>query len=210
MAIQVTKQVQKNPFISYILSDQVWWYNIKWSLSDSKNYICKFMQANLWRHKLLHFHLPFWIWKRWKGREKITKVWISQERKNFLDEIKNILHSFWRPIIWWKNKNLIRNSGHKLSYHPEQEYNYYVQVIFKILCSCILYFSFTASLEKSLWKKPSRYFNLHLKVTWTTLEPDSHTEWGHHWHLRCLTGFYRASWHRFFHNVIIWWLGCSV
>ena len=44
----------------------------------SKNYICKFMQTNLWHRKILHFHLPFWIWK---GREKITKIWISQEWK---------------------------------------------------------------------------------------------------------------------------------
>ena len=33
-------------FISYILSDQVSWHNIKWFLSYCKNYICKFMQAN--------------------------------------------------------------------------------------------------------------------------------------------------------------------
>ena len=48
---------------------------------NSKNSICKFMQANLWNHKLFHFHLPFWTWKVWKRREKITKIWTSQERK---------------------------------------------------------------------------------------------------------------------------------
>ena len=80
VALQVMKQVQKHSFISYVLSDQVWWCNIKRFLSYSKNYICKFMQANLW-HKLFHFHLPFWIWTVWKGREKITKNWISRERK---------------------------------------------------------------------------------------------------------------------------------
>ena len=48
---------------------------------NSKNSICKFMQANLWHHKLFHFHLPFWIWKVWRGREKITKIWLSRERK---------------------------------------------------------------------------------------------------------------------------------
>ena len=36
--------------ISYILSDQVWWCNIKWFLSYPKNYTCKFMQANPWHH----------------------------------------------------------------------------------------------------------------------------------------------------------------
>ena len=74
-------QVQKNSFISYILSDQVWWYTIKQFLSYSKNCICKFMQTNSWHHKLFHFHLSFWIWKAWKGKKKITKTWISRERK---------------------------------------------------------------------------------------------------------------------------------
>ena len=50
VALQATKQVQKNSFISYVLSDQVWWCNIKWFFSYSKNYICKFMQANSWHH----------------------------------------------------------------------------------------------------------------------------------------------------------------
>ena len=66
------------------------------------------MQANLWHHKLFHFPLPFWIWKVWK-RGKNTKIWISREEKQlFSFLIKNVFHSFWRPIIWWKNKNLIK------------------------------------------------------------------------------------------------------
>ena len=55
--------------------------DIRQCLSYSKNYIGKFMQANSWYHKLFHFHLCFWIWKVWKGREKITKIWISREQK---------------------------------------------------------------------------------------------------------------------------------
>ena len=78
---QVTKQIQKKSFISYVLSDHVWWRNAERFLSYSKNCICKFMRANLWHHKLIHFHLPFWIWKVLKGRKKITKLWISRERK---------------------------------------------------------------------------------------------------------------------------------
>ena len=54
--------------------------DVKKFLSYYKNYICKFMQVNSW-HKLFHFHLSFWIWKVWKGREKITKNWISRKRK---------------------------------------------------------------------------------------------------------------------------------
>ena len=74
-------QVHKNFFISYIISDQVWYCTIKRFLSYSKNYTCKFMQANSWHHKLFHFHLFFWIWKVWKGRGKIIKIWISREQK---------------------------------------------------------------------------------------------------------------------------------
>ena len=78
-----------------------------------QNYICKFTQANSWHHKWFHFHLSFFIWKVWKGMENITKTWISRERNSFLDEI-NIFNSFWRAIIWWKSKKLIKNSRPKL------------------------------------------------------------------------------------------------
>ena len=84
------------------------------------------MQTKLW-HKLFHFHLPFRIWKVWKGRENLQKFEYLENEKSFLDEIKSIFHSFWRPIIWSKNKKLIKNSRHKLNvverttaknYHP--------------------------------------------------------------------------------------------
>ena len=74
VTLQVTKQVQKNSFICYKLSDHVWWCNVKQFLSYSKNYNCKFMQANPWHHKLFHFLLSFWIWKVWKGREKFLNI----------------------------------------------------------------------------------------------------------------------------------------
>ena len=68
-------------FFIYILFDQVWWCNVKQFLSCSENYIGKFMQVNSWHHRLFHFDLSFRIWKVWEGREKITKIWISWERK---------------------------------------------------------------------------------------------------------------------------------
>ena len=49
-----------------------------------------------------------------KEKEKLQKTEYLKNKKSFLDEIKKIFHSFWRAIIWWKNKNLIKNSGHKL------------------------------------------------------------------------------------------------
>ena len=103
-----SSQNQKNSFICYILSDQVWWCNVKQFLSYSKNCICKFMQANSW-HKLLHFHFSFWIWKVWKGRGKFTKIWISKKWKEFF-RWKNIFCSFWRAIIWWNNNTIVDTS----------------------------------------------------------------------------------------------------
>ena len=98
-----------NSFIS-VLSDHVWWCNIKPFLSYSKirwHLLTKLddiwnYDANSRHHKIFHFHLPFWIWKVWKEREKTTKIWISQDRKELLDEIKSSLHSFWKAIIWSK------------------------------------------------------------------------------------------------------------
>ena len=45
---------------------------------------------------------------------EIQKFEYLENKKSFLDDIKNIFHSFWRPIIWWKNINLVNNSRHKL------------------------------------------------------------------------------------------------
>ena len=42
-----------------------------WASPYSKNCTWKFMQANWQHHKLLDFHLFFWIWEVWKGREKM-------------------------------------------------------------------------------------------------------------------------------------------
>ena len=92
--LQVMKQVHKNFFISYILPDQVWRFNIKQFLSYSKNCTWKLMQTNSWQHKLFHFHLSFWIWKVWKGRGEITKTWISRKRKEFFRSNKKYFSQF--------------------------------------------------------------------------------------------------------------------
>ena len=92
VALQVTKQVQKNIFIRYVLPDQVWWCYVKQFLSYSKNHICKFMQVNSWHQKLFHFHLSFSMWKVRKDRGKITKIGISRERKEFFRWNKNSGH----------------------------------------------------------------------------------------------------------------------
>ena len=58
-------------------------------MSYSKKYICKSMQANLWHHKLFHFHLSFWMGKVWKWRENNLK-----NEKGFFDEHKVDRNSF--------------------------------------------------------------------------------------------------------------------
>ena len=57
---------------------------------------------------------PFESGKSGKEEEKIQKFEYLENKKSFLDEIKNIFHGFWRATIWWKNKKLMKNSRHKL------------------------------------------------------------------------------------------------
>ena len=52
--------------------------------------------------------LKQWPTGRKKGRTEIQKFEYLESEKSFLDEIKSIFHSFWKTIIWWKNKNLMR------------------------------------------------------------------------------------------------------
>ena len=49
---------------------------------------------------------PLESWKCGKEGEKLQKFEYLENEKSFFDEIKNIFHSFWRAINWWKNKNL--------------------------------------------------------------------------------------------------------
>ena len=116
---------------SYVLFDQVWWCNITRFLSYSKNHACKlnFMQVNSWHHKSFLFHLTFRIWKKWKRRRKLQKFEYLENGKNFLDETKNIFYSFWRAMIWWKNKNLIKIADKNFNGTVEKELiNYRLRV----------------------------------------------------------------------------------
>ena len=51
------------------------------------------MQTNSW-HKSFHFHLSFESGKCGKGGKKLQKFEYLKNGKSFLDEIKNIFHSF--------------------------------------------------------------------------------------------------------------------
>ena len=80
--------------------------------------IPKIVSSNLCKpiHDINYFTSiwPFESGKCWKEGKKLQKLEYLENEKSFLDEIKNIFHSFWRATISWKNKNLIKNSGHKL------------------------------------------------------------------------------------------------
>ena len=83
---------EKSLYLLYVIwPSLIMWCKAVFELS--RNYICKFMHVNSW-HQLFHFHLSFWIWKVRKGREKLQKFEYLENEKSFLDEIKNIFHSF--------------------------------------------------------------------------------------------------------------------
>ena len=75
--------------------------------------------ANLCKpiHGIINYSIsicPFESGKYWEEEENLQKLEYFDNEKSFSEEIKNIVHSFWRVITWWKNKKMIKNSGHKL------------------------------------------------------------------------------------------------
>ena len=88
------EQVQKNSLISYVLSDQVWWCNIQWFLSSSKNYTCKFMQAHLWHYKYSTSICPFESRKCGMEGKKLQSLNISRTKKAFLKKQKTFFIVF--------------------------------------------------------------------------------------------------------------------
>ena len=67
---------------------------------------------------------PIESWKCRKEGKKLQTFEYLKNEKSFLDEMKNIFHSFQRAIIWWKNKNLIKDSRHKLYYCCELKHKF--------------------------------------------------------------------------------------
>ena len=97
--------------VYYILSDQVWLYNIKrffglFQKLHKQIYACQFMTSWI-------IPLPF-VLLNLESLEREVKL----QQFNYLENEKSILkwnkkhfHNFGRAIVWWKNKNLIKNSG---------------------------------------------------------------------------------------------------
>ena len=122
MALHVTKQVQKNSFFSYVLSNQLWWCILKQFLSYSKNYISRFMQTKLWQHKLFHFCLSFWICPHKKPKpekpifNRYSKHWKKQDltEKNWEKERKT-----WYMLLMRFNWVLVRFNQILRRFNPE-------------------------------------------------------------------------------------------
>ena len=81
--------------------------------------ISKIASANLCKpiHDIINYSIsicPFLSGKCGKEGKKLQKYEYLENENSFFDEIKNTFHSFGRAINLWKNKNLIKNSGHKL------------------------------------------------------------------------------------------------
>ena len=107
------RQWKKNLSYLYYLTK---FDGIKWS---GFWIIPKIISSNLCKpmHDIINYSTsicPFESRKSGREEEKIPKFEYLENKKSFWNEIKNIFHSFWRAIIWWKNKNLIKNSGRKL------------------------------------------------------------------------------------------------
>ena len=110
--LQVPKQVQKDSFIRYILSNQVWWVIPKITSANS----CKSI------HDIINYSTSICLFESGKcGKEgkKLQKFEYLENKKSFVDEIKNIFH---RAIILWKNKNLIKNSTQALRIIKKDQY----------------------------------------------------------------------------------------
>ena len=104
-SFQVTKQGQKNSFISQTKFDNL--------MQSGFWVIPKITFANLCEpiHDIINYFTsicPFESGKCGKEGTELQTFEYLGNKNSFLDEIKNIFHCFWRAIIYWKNKNLTK------------------------------------------------------------------------------------------------------
>ena len=68
-------------------------------------------------HDIINYSIsicPLESGKCGKEGKKLQKIEYLENEKSFVDEIKNIFHSFLKDYHLVKNKHLTKNSGHKL------------------------------------------------------------------------------------------------
>ena len=73
--------------------------------------------------------------KKMEG-QKYNKFDYLKNEKSFFAEIKSTLHSFWRAIIWWKNKKLIKIAD--TSFNEAFSYWFFKIILFIILLKNLL------------------------------------------------------------------------
>ena len=102
----------------------------------SKKCVIEFLFRQLimsWTLRFIFDHPPKqWPTGRKRGKGRNTKKWISWERKRFLDEIKSIFHSFWRAIIWWKNKNLMKTADTSFNKRSLKRFKYWAILLYNL------------------------------------------------------------------------------
>ena len=85
------KQARKNSFISYVLSGQLWWCNIKRILKIKSANLCKTI------YEVINYFTsicPFESGRGGEERKKLQKFEYLESEKSFLAEIKIIFHIF--------------------------------------------------------------------------------------------------------------------
>ena len=97
--------------------------------------------ANLWKpiHEIINYSIsicPFESGKCGKEEQKLQKFEYLENEKSFLDETKNIFHSFSRAITWWKNKNL-KNTSFKLFLQQYRLTEFLLRLLTLILLSLL-------------------------------------------------------------------------
>ena len=70
---------------------------------------------------------------------EIQKFDYLKNEKSFLDVIKSIVHIFWRTIIWWKNKNLIKTGDTNFNIYIHIHIYIYIYIYIYI---CLFYICF--------------------------------------------------------------------
>ena len=93
--------------------------------NSGKFHLTKFddvMWSSFWViHDMINYSTsiyPFESGRCGEERKKSQKIEYLENKKSFSDKINNIFRCFWRAIIWWKNKKVIKTSGHTRNTNP--------------------------------------------------------------------------------------------
>ena len=92
------KHMLKFSFFSNLSPPHIWCINSKRCLSYFKLQLVIYARPFM-TSCLFYFQLSLSFWKCWTRRRNIIKIWISQNQKSILEEIKSIFHIFLRVSL---------------------------------------------------------------------------------------------------------------